>query len=465
MEKTLFLFVLLLIGFTTTLFSNQDSSALNLFNNFELKISGGHIYQEAGIGRVTVPEYQKEDEEINLGGPIRWVITKPSGYISDNPLLHGAAWADVNLCAGGSGFAIDLNLVAEHRGISYGVFSSKAIAVYPRYKFSFDTSFQILGEKFSAGTRIGNQDNLRLYEGLTFYNIDVQGSSFYFKWRNFRLTYHKVGDLLFGIGLSINDADDYIFSIEDINLFHNWSLNLNAGTFTYGASNNESGITFSVALDNKKVRIYSQYGYRNRTNPDEITLPWASAFLSGIQGNYELSKINLFGVNLGSVSVNTCAEYRYYGYYFNLGYYDKTPRYRTIDRYTTATTYLYPLYYFERPFSQWAIFTELQKKNVFGFTFRLKIDYHFWKGFLILADFDYNYIRASGVEGYLFRFYNIGIGYEPTRGCYIMASLTNRGMNLDKSYPTLYQFLNSVYQLTFKYNFQLLKWNTKNEKY
>jgi len=45
---------------------------------------------------------------------------------------------------------------------------------------------------------------------------------------------------------------------------------------------------------------------------------------------------------------------------------------------------------------------------------------------------------VSNEEPFLYPFYNLGLGWSPVRGTTIALSHTNRAMNLDKHYPTLY---------------------------
>ena len=101
-----------------------------------------------------------------------------------------------------------LGIIAEHRGSSYGVYSARNIVVYPRLQFQFDTAARIFGERIEFHDAIGNFTNLRQIEGLLMYNVDGKGLQTSVGWHDLHLNLYKLGDMLNGIGLNTNDAND-----------------------------------------------------------------------------------------------------------------------------------------------------------------------------------------------------------------------------------------------------------------
>jgi hypothetical protein len=443
--------------------SVNDSTISNILNRIEFNVSGAQLYHMSSNSReALMPDfvnpykgyYYQNNETFN----------SETVNVSDNPLFHGAAYFDFKLNFSGYGFTIGTDIFAEHRGISYGVFNTRNMILFPKFRMAFDSSFKLFGEKFEAAVFVGNHENLRLYEGLSLYNMECQGSVFYLKWRNFKLSRIKIGDLEYCIGLGINDVDDFILSAENLCIWNDWKLDIKAGIsqylFSYAFSSfiypdNETGSqNLSFALHNDNFRIYSQLGIRGSNS--NIDFKWRSAFLAGAKYKYESENLRL----------DLTGEYRYYGYYFNQNLYSKNVHYREIvssgsNDYisgyaNTIGTNLYPLFSLNAPFSQWAVYTEYQNKNVMALVFQLNGTYKFYDNFVFKANLDYNYIRASYEDGFLYPFYNIGIGYEPIKDNYILVSSTNKAMNLDKSYPTFYLYKVPRIMLTFNFNFDLL---------
>jgi hypothetical protein len=425
--------------------SNNDSTKFDFLKSFNFRLTGGHLY----IDGCSYQKY-KEPSFLHNQKPSNGIFDDFNDYTGDNPLAHGATWVEFDANFKAYGFTINSWLVAEHRGISYGTFPTKDMIVYPKIKLSFDSSLTILNQKIYGGVHIGYYEDRRMYEGLNIYNIDMVGSTFYLKWKNFKVAYNKVGDLIESIGLGIDDVNDYSLSAEEVELPYNLKMDARVGSFvltgTPRYNDNESNTTVSLGIYNDNFRIYSQAAFRTGTYIDTADYKHRGAVVAGISGKYE----NLF------FKINSLLEYRYYGYLFNQDLTDlhTNVSYRSSDWYgSTIGPNLYPLYFYERPFSQWAVFTEYQNKNVLGLTFRADATLYVYDKFMIKTNLDFNYIRASYEPWFLYPFYNIGVGYEPFPDCYIMWSKTNRGMNLEKHYPTLYLFEKPLDLLSLKFNF------------
>ena len=415
-----------------------------VYRGFEidLTLTGGFIKQARdwdSTPTVRMPEYMKNE---------RYSFSSRAGYnlkandLTDNPLWHGAAFAHLAMEAKNAGLTLYCELMAEHRGASYGVYAMKDIAIVPKFSAAIDTSFTIKSERFRAGAGAGTYDDYRLYEGLAIYNIDVQGDQFYLKWKNLKLAYSQIGDLEYGIGLNIGDQYDYIVSLEEIALYKHLKLDASAGHFIYGLSGDAdkglqaNGTNFSAALHWKEtIRLYSQVGIRNVDD----------AAYGGIDRCADLVGCTFRG-GLNKLDVNMTGEYRYYGRYFNQGfrYSGNCFLYRGSElngkclAWNTVGRYLYPLDVYYRPFSQWAVYTDYQGRDVQTFIYRADASYKLPAECSLFCNLDLNYLDVSNEDPFLYPFYNAGVGWSPAAGTTIALSRTNRAMNLDKHYPTLY---------------------------
>ncbi|MBI5323744.1 MAG: hypothetical protein HZB41_00405 [Ignavibacteriae bacterium] len=438
-----FILVILFLLFTLKLFCTgelQNNDSLNL--NFHL--SGKHIaHMNDDMGQVNLPEALSIRRPFEPGLQQRWELL--GDYMTDNPLRHGASFINLSTHASYRGINAKVNIFAEHRGASYGTLTLKDIVLFPKFYFAFDTSFNISDEKFSLGVSVGNYDNINLYEGLNLNNLDVQGDNWYVKWRNLKFEYNKIADLLYGIGLNMDDANDYIISLEQLEFVNNFFLTLKFGLYSYNSyltqfSENNDGMTFSAAVYYKDlVKFYMQYGKRNN-DYTFYSNSESSASLAGLATKYS---DNIF-------NVNAKAEYRRYGKFYNLYYYNQSIYYRDTARRTYSNNVgpeLYPLYYYDRKFSQWAVFTEYQGMDISCLTLQLDSKVFIIDKFYLYANLDINQISAENYEPFTYAFIDIGAGYEVLKGNFIGIGITNKAMNLDNSYPTFYEYANSVVKL------------------
>ena len=261
---------LVFVAMVNIAFGNQfDSSKNSILNNLNFSVSGTHITQFDMAGEtgqeVDIPKYFIEN---NKPGWIKVRGIKSDGNtylakLTDNPLPHGATYIDFKLGYQSQGFSVNLNLIAEHRGISYGVYSTKAMIFYPKYSIAYDSSFTLFDKKFSAGAFAGNYTNLKLYEGLVIDNIDAQGMQTYLKWDKCKFGLNAIGDLSNEIGLNIDAALNLMMTIEDIKLKDNINLETTFGGFNFITAyknssefdgKNNFGYNVSVAVKN-----YSNY--------------------------------------------------------------------------------------------------------------------------------------------------------------------------------------------------------------
>ena len=408
-------------------------------------VTGGFIdqnYRPDGPTTVRMPPYMR-DERYN--SPMAaYYGTLKTDELTDNPFLHGAMFAHMGLDARSAGLRLYCRLIAEHRGTSFGTYATRDLAVLPTFFVSVDSSFAIGGETFHAGAEGGNFDDHKLYEGLTIYNMDVQGYKLHLKWRNLKLSLNHISDLAVGIGLNIDDQADYAVSLENVPLGWRLKLDASAGYVEYIGNDDAAsglrgnGMNVSAALRwNDRVRLYTQVGIRGVDDPS----------LGGIKRCADLVGLAYRDELKEKLDLSLTGEYRYYGRYFNEGFsYDGSCFfYRGYGGYGVGCTswntigaQLYPLHAFFRPFGQWAVYTDYEGRDVQSFIFRADAVYKLPGNCSLICNLDFNYMDVSNEEPFLYPFYNLGFGWSPASGTTIAVSHTNRAMNLDKHYPTLY---------------------------
>ncbi|MDP4241244.1 MAG: hypothetical protein Q8921_00725 [Bacteroidota bacterium] len=395
---------------------------------------------------------------------------------TDAPLYHGAQ--ELDLFANGTilpGIHLLGDIIAEHRGSSYGVYSTKNIIVYPRITFALDTSILILANHFDFHITSGNFTNLRALNGLLLYNVDATGTIGHLGWHSLHLNYYHMGDMFEGIGLNANDAIDYTISMDDVPIPGGWRSRVEGGLFRYdniwhkqtwdtrlldtvirGDTEEfilthatpvpfvmgNTGWTLATGIANDSLHLYSEYRYRNPLSPVG-TLVSKSALLAGASDHFKSERFSL----------QACAEYRYYGALFNDNYINEDVKYRSGGYGATIGPYLYPLTQFFRPFSQWAVFTEYQGRDVAGYNLQLDSKWFFYDRFALNTSLDLNLIKPAELSAIIYPFYNVGFSWEPAKNTGLFASATNREMNLDKHYPTLYLLKDPSLQLEVRFNF------------
>jgi hypothetical protein len=422
----------------------------------DFSFSGGIIHHDIESPdkvEIEMPEYlrlRKIYSDLANGNP---VLQKD--ILTDNPLYHGASYSQLGIHARNGGVSINGRVLLEHRGMSFGVFNTDNSIVFPQLTISIDSSFTVSGEKFHFGLSSGNHNNLTLSEGLTIYNIDVQGNRLYLNWKNLILRYSTIGDMSASYDLNIGDVFYYSLACREINLFGGFGLNLQAGLYEYLQgyytedleTNREINFSTEIKRGNS-LSIHSEAGFR-RHNGSYFSRIDQGGNLIGIRYKMEKSRYR----------VNITAERRYYGRYFNQGFRSDKQSFifrdntRTMD-YNTIGSHLYPIYLYLRPFSQWAVYTEYQGKDVNSYILRARGRYTLPYGFFISAFVDFNYLEVSNEDSFLYPFYDAGIGWNPIDDTHCSVTLTNRAMNLDERYPTLYEMESPVLQLSCFYRIE-----------
>jgi hypothetical protein len=450
-----------LIFYSTLIVFGQDSSLSFLKKKIEFDIAGSGLWHSKLPGSqkaIALPTYLKVKRKAYNN-----LFNKDWNYAEDNPLFHAAYQMSANSAIHvGKGLSVYASLIAEHRGFSYGINSTSNVLIFPQLKIAVDRKLKI-GKRFlHIFGSVGNQINPRLYEGLTIYNLYQQGHNYRFRYGKFQLQYTQLNDLLNGIGLYIDETYDIIPSLEGIKLSKKWKLDIRTG-FSYmpffdtpnrSFTNLSAGVYIPDAL-----RLYSQISYRLDSNQFQSKSNYA--YVIGIKYKKKTTRTRFTGTFEG----------RYYGGGFNMGFIDNRVLYRKTGKTTnyanTVGEHFYPLLLFDRPFSQWAVYTEYQDSvshNVMGLCLNLDFRFKLHEEITLLQQYDFNYISASNGSSFIYPFYNVGLAWEPAEGNYISVSMTNKGMNLDMHYNTHYLYKHPTFMFRLQRDLRANWFNGQEEE-
>ncbi|MBV6646116.1 MAG: hypothetical protein KI790_11745 [Cyclobacteriaceae bacterium] len=415
--KSLVSALLLLVGI-----ESLAQSPLFKKMNFDFDLGFGTYYQFTTLGSTAfnsavIPDLLPR----RINDPmVRANWNLDSDLVTDNPFFHGSYFFRL-----GGQFVYDSTLHVtmaanmEQRGFSDGRFSSNTFNTYSY----FNAWYLKKRGKLSYLLQVGDFWDMRLYEGLTFYNLQTQSAIFKLKYGPFYFKYAVIGDLLIGIGLGIDDVYDYSFGLEKLKLLsESMHLDMRMG-YSHNRRSASGGFwNLSTRFTYKdQVEIYSQYS----------THETGGALLVGL----DLTK-----KEISRFTYNVSVDFRNYSSGFNSGYinnvYYRNPGAGSSFTNSTARAFV-PLEFYERPFGQWAVFTEYQGRNVRGFSLKGALSYNLFRKTFVQTKLDLNWINTKE-ESVLYPFYSIGLGDKPAKDIEIMLELTNRVLNLDKHYPTLY---------------------------
>ena len=415
----------------------QDSTKTKLTEKLELDLFGGGYYQAPLSGRrILRPTIIDAGRSPFIGGG-------PT-TVTDHPLLHGAYYAGLHAnLEVVDGLTFHADFIGEHRGFSYGTYNTKNMVLYPRAQFVLDKTFDFKGRPFNFYVNVGNKTNVRLYEGLMIYNLDAQGWDIHAQYGRFRLTYSQLSDMHRWIGLDIGDTYDLMLSLEEMKLTDQWNYDLKTGIYnyeSYARLSDPTGLTFSFGAYDEKTRVYVQTAHRFNPNSN---FGHKTALVLGASTT----------VKKDAWSVKGTAEYRFYGDDFNRGYINRSVSYRDGSRGPYANTigdHLYPLSLYDRPFGQWAVFSEYQGMTVHGPSLNAHGKLFVYKELFVDAVLDANLMLTPNESAFLYPFYRLAFGWGPLEGNYCSLGITNKGMNLDVHYPTFYLYRRPYFHLTLK---------------
>ncbi|KAK3582382.1 hypothetical protein CHS0354_023926 [Potamilus streckersoni] len=390
------------------------------------------------------------------------------GSLYNSPLIHGVYAGDIKLS-----FSL-LNLVKlelgglfEHRGFSYGITNVGMIFFIPKIKVTIDTSFTIAGEKFKSALNVGYLENVKVNQRLFIYNMDSHGGTYSLIWRSLRLGLTVHADYLQWIGLNLGDMVSISLGLNNVRLDR--YLYLDADVLAYGFLNSLERYSFqkyflipnvasvalsglyggvSVALHSKEWKIYAEYTYRySNTN---ISFVGLSAIVAGGEVHYEDERF----------SISAMLEGRFYGWGSLAGFKNETKSFLNTaagsEPFYGGAQIVYPISWYERPFSQLAVFTEYQGQDVYGLSLVWSLKYCCYDLLYLTATADMNLLGASLLPVFVYPLYAFSAGWEPFKDVQFEIFASNREMNLYRHYPALSAMKFPRFGIALKINFEHL---------
>jgi hypothetical protein len=377
-------------------------------------------------------------------------INAPSDFysITDNPLKHGAYYGCIKTTTSfSSSFKVNMDIYGEHRGVSYGVFNTENMVVFPVFTAFLNDSFKVLKKNLIVEGKAGHFLNENLDEGLLVYNIDVQGMQAGFIAKRWKLMYTLYGDLYNGIGLNIDDL--HAISIKrHLGTKERTLLGISIYAIAPPGAEKADHLVWSFIgkRNTNNGSFYLQVGYRSKNKKD---INFEKGFIEqlGLVVGHKLS------IESKYFDFNNQTEFRFYGKSFNKNNYIEGVKYRQdLTQQTlyanTIGEYLYPLRKFDTPFGQWAVFTEYQGLDIAGLNFFGNLRYNSSPKTEMDLEYDLNAIfcgkdtsySLKSSNNFLYPFFTLGFFYKPVTNVKAGIIITNKGMNLDMSYPTLYLY-------------------------
>lgn len=429
--------------------AQEDKNGTLRIQNFRFDISGGLYSQQqslkkgAGATDILVPNYlaNRRSQEPALSS--QWDLDRNLAA-TDNPMGHGASYLRFHTWYHATeGVDIYGSIEVNNAGFSWGPYNTYNISFLPRYYADTKRQFTIARTTFTIQAKVGYFENFRDYEGLTMYNLDMQGMQGALSYKKFSLSTTSVTDLQNTVGLNIDGTRTQSLSLQELRIGNRFNADIRAGHTKYiGPQYGISSMDFSAVLYERIFRAYAQAAYRFN---DSFAPHHNYALLVGLKAKIMSVKWH----------INITAEYRYYGIGYNDGFRkEQNTHYRKTDRPAGSNfigDQVYPISYNNRPFSQWAVFTEYNGKEwVAGYTAAVNITYVIKRHFKAISDFDFNWIKAKEEALFLYPFYKTGFKIEPIKGTYVAAYVTNRTLNFDKHYTTYYALKNPSFQIEFR---------------
>lgn len=360
---------------------------------------------------------------------------------TDHPFYHSVFWGILD---GKATIAdksdIHFELWGEYRGGSFGTFSREHLVLFPLFHAGHYDTLTIGRSKIALKVKVGFLEDFQSEAGLSLYNLDVQGAKVILDSKQWGLELDLIGDLLLGIGLGIDDAAAaHLTRHLDERFDIGFSLLKMQRKRQRMVEENRviPGITFR--WDHPNYSVFGQFSFRpfaaRYIVDKELYQPIFTDKIGALLGGR-------YAFQRGKFSMNNQLEWRYYGKTFNFGSLDRIFPYRDTAQSLWGNyigSHIYPLKFYRRDFSQWAVFTEYEDRNVFGLTYVAKAKYQLSKNFQLRLDLDLNGIFAEREPFFLYRFYTLSLDYQLYEKIRLSLLLTNKGMNLDVHYPTFYQ--------------------------
>ena len=388
---------------------------------------------------------------------------------TDNPLFHEAFYLDLQASHKLSkDITIQGRTVIEHRGNSYGVYNVKNIALYPQYRISFNKKIAFLKDSIAFSINYGNFNNFKFAEGLTIYNLDIYGNYSKIIFKRFDLEYLHIADLFQGIGLNIDDA---FYSGLSYTVKNKSGLSWRSGVHhTFLMPTGTDLPPFSEKPDNmvdintalyksSKFRLYGQSSFRYNIGQN------FPGFRYNNRHNVVESCAALLGASIKKSSkkfnIEVRAEGRYYGSLYKMWFVNTNVYYRNKDQESYSNTVgssLYPIIRYNRPFGQWAVYTEYNRGiNMLAASAEINMEYALHKNVSISGKTDLHILKPEDHKIFTYPFYDLGFSLHSKKEYGLYLGITNKGMNLDKHYPTYYLFKKPVVMLKLYKNITQFK--------
>jgi hypothetical protein len=344
----------------------------------------------------------------------------------ETPLRHGAGYLKLlSHIEPLHGVWLNAEVVAEHRGMSYGVYPALETAVFPRIIFGVDTSLPVLGLPIWTRIRVGHFSDVRLQEGLTIYNLDAQGTDVSLGYKSVSFRLHHIGDLAASYGLNLDDLHNYLLEFNEIPLGD--KLVGRASIMTGAISTVPTAWTIAGGLEYDSIRIYGSVGVQ----PGDPLFRdnWGS--LAGVSYRYHSN-------DDAAIHLASSIEYRFYSSGYNARRFGKGLRYAGVSGSHSIGRYLYPLDRIDRPFSTWALHTGYQGRDVESGDIYAKGQARLYRDLHLHFMGEVMAIRGQYYGSMIYPFYDVGIAWQPVKECYIRMSVTNRAMDLYEHFPSLF---------------------------
>lgn len=423
--------------------SQQDSSLINLKKRLRFTYQVGADYQS-----------RIKDSSIEQHPYIQFLRRRGLGFnraqqiTTDSPLFHGALFGGIHTALTiAEGYELNAGLIGEHRGTSFGTFNTRNTIVYPLLSGHAADQFRIGRHEIKFFGDIGYFLNIRLAAGLDFYNMDAQGISLGFEFKKIRFRHTHLADGIAGIGLGEDDPLYYSITRIDLPLFKTWMLDIGVGmrnTIAISSANQLIPMFFFKLRKAENLELFGQLNYRffqERFVPAsyQVNVNYQHFYIPGLKEKIGLLVGIKSEMETTKIRWEQTSELRYYGKMYNFGRLNRNIRFRErLDR-NTIGDQLYPLFAYQRPYSQWAVFTEFENRNVLGIIHTSHIKYQLYRKWYIPLEIDLNIIKAEGYSTFAYTFYTTGISYYPAPDMEVSMIVTNKAMNLDNHFPTFYQ--------------------------
>ena len=346
----------------------------------------------------------------------------PFNDISDNPFRHQAIYGGVNLNSNiKNKYFAELGIYLEERSFSGGSNTVNNWAIFPKLKFHSIDSFKIGGKEIVNKNLGGDLWDEDFDDILRIYNFDAQGLEMAFGLGNYWLTAMIIGDASRNIGLGLHEL--YKLTVEYRGDDFKNTLAFNYNQLIEGNTGHPTptdiNLSEYVQFKSKQWVFEGQVEFR-------INRETGLSMASGLKAQYEKSKFILV------------SALRYYSFEFNRGYSQRRQRFRSANSY--VGTQLYPLKNYYRPMNQWMLISE-NRTGAVNFECRMQYEKPFYNKLAFFTDMDLNLIyrfRNNYSRWEFFPLYDLGIQCSFVENYRAFISLSNKHMNLDKTFQTFY---------------------------